>query len=242
MQRPVPRRAGGAVALAQAHARTGCGALGGEERRRHVALAASRAARPRSAAARRRGARPRSRPCSAAPQEMPASTPSRRAARRAVSIASSSSTAMISSTSVGSSTGGTKPAPMPWILCGPGAPPDSTGDAAGSTATTRQRGLRSFRKRPAPVSVPPVPTPATRQSTSLLHRLPDLRPGRAEVRLGVRRVGELVGQPEVVAAGERLGGGDRLVHAAERLRDVELGAVEPQQALALAAQQDRTEQ
>ena len=30
---------------------------------------------------------------------------------------------------------GTKPAPMPWILCGPGLPPDSTGESAGSTAT-----------------------------------------------------------------------------------------------------------
>ena len=27
------------------------------------------------------------------------------------------------------------PAPMPWILCGPGAPPEMTGDSAGSTAT-----------------------------------------------------------------------------------------------------------
>ena len=64
-----------------------------------------------------------------------------------------------------SSTGGTKPGPMPWILCGPARPPDSTAEESGSTATMRQPGLRSFRKRPAPVSVPPVPTPATRQST-----------------------------------------------------------------------------
>jgi hypothetical protein len=27
-----------------------------------------------------------------------------------------------------------KPAPMPWILCGPALPPDSTADSAGSTA------------------------------------------------------------------------------------------------------------
>ena len=44
---------------------------------------------------------------------------------------------MISSTRLRSSTGGTNPAPMPWILCGPARPPDSTGDEAGSTATTR---------------------------------------------------------------------------------------------------------
>ena len=101
-------------------------------------------------------------PHSAAPQEIPHSTPSRRAARRAVSIASSSSTAITSSSSRRSSTGGTKPAPMPWILCGPGRPPDSTADVAGSTATIFSCGLRSFRNEPAPVIVPPVPTPATR--------------------------------------------------------------------------------
>ena len=55
-----------------------------------------------------------------------------------------------------------KPAPMPWILCGPGRPPDSTGEVSGSTAITCTSGLRSFRNEPAPVIVPPVPTPATR--------------------------------------------------------------------------------
>ena len=44
-------------------------------------------------------------------------------------------TLMTSSMSLVSSTPGMKPAPMPWILCGPGLPPDSTGDSAGSTAT-----------------------------------------------------------------------------------------------------------
>ena len=54
---------------------------------------------------------------------------------------------------------------MPWILCGPARPPESTGEEAGSTAITRSCGLRSLRKPPAPVIVPPVPAPATRQST-----------------------------------------------------------------------------
>ena len=31
---------------------------------------------------------------------------------------------------------GMKPAPMPWILCGPGLPPEMTGDSVGSTAMT----------------------------------------------------------------------------------------------------------
>ena len=39
---------------------------------------------------------------------------------------------------------GTKPAPMPWILCGPGAPPDRTGESSGSTAIIRTLGLRAL--------------------------------------------------------------------------------------------------
>ena len=39
---------------------------------------------------------------------------------------------------------GTKPAPMPWILCEPGWPPDSTGLSSGSTAIMRSDGLRGF--------------------------------------------------------------------------------------------------
>ena len=34
-----------------------------------------------------------------------------------------------------------KPAPMPWIGCGLGLPPDSTGLASGSTATIFKPGL-----------------------------------------------------------------------------------------------------
>ncbi len=62
-------------------------------------------------------------------------------------------------------TPGTKPAPMPWILCGPGAPPERTGESAGSTATARKPGRRSLSTSATPVIDPPVPTPATRMST-----------------------------------------------------------------------------
>ena len=55
---------------------------------------------------------------------------------------------------------------MPWILCGPGSPPDSTGEAVGSTAIIRSEGLRAFNAWPTPVMVPPVPTPATTMSTA----------------------------------------------------------------------------
>ena len=148
-----------------------CGRGDGRAQLRARRTAARRSAR-RSRAGSRRSARPAdsgraatcSAPHTAAPHDIPASTPSRRAQRHAVSIASSSSTAMTSSISSRLSTAGTKPAPMPWILCGPGGPPDSTAEVRGSTATTCSRvALRA--PRPTPVIVPPVPTPATNTST-----------------------------------------------------------------------------
>ena len=40
------------------------------------------------------------------------------------------------------------PAPMPWILWGPGLPPDSTGDSEGSTATSYEtQGREGVRQR-----------------------------------------------------------------------------------------------
>ena len=54
---------------------------------------------------------------------------------------------------------------MPWIGCGPLTPPESTGDAAGSTATKRTDGLRSRITSATPVIVPPVPTAATKMSS-----------------------------------------------------------------------------
>ncbi len=59
-----------------------------------------------------------------------------------------------------------KPAPMPWILCGPGAPPDRTGESVGSTAIIFTEGFLAFSAWPTPVMVPPVPTPATTTSTA----------------------------------------------------------------------------
>ncbi len=54
---------------------------------------------------------------------------------------------------------------MPWILWGPGWPPDRTGEEVGSTATIFSEGLRAFSTWPTPVMVPPVPTPETTAST-----------------------------------------------------------------------------
>ena len=61
-------------------------------------------------------------------------------------------------------TSGTNPAPIPWILCGPGLPPERTGESFGSTAITSMSGNFSFSTSPVPVTVPPVPTPAINAS------------------------------------------------------------------------------
>ena len=102
----------------------------------------------------------------AAPAETPTRSPSRSAVCLAVVSASSSPTGITSSITERSRTSGTKPGPMPWILCGPGSPPASTAEVSGSTATTRTPGRRSFSTWPTPVIVPPVPTPQTSASTS----------------------------------------------------------------------------
>ncbi len=101
-----------------------------EERRRHVALARvgedrhdPRAAQLGAAAELERG------PHGGAAGD-PREHPSLRARARAVSIASSSSTAMTSSITSRLSTSGTKPAPIPWILCGPGRPARQHGRGA----------------------------------------------------------------------------------------------------------------
>ena len=41
-----------------------------------------------------------------------------------------------------------KPAPMPWILCGPRGLPESTGLVVGSTAMILRLGLRGLSARP----------------------------------------------------------------------------------------------
>jgi hypothetical protein len=52
-----------------------------------------------------------------------------------------------------------------WILWGPGLPPERTGLSDGSTATILISGFCSRKYLPAPVIVPPVPTPDTKMST-----------------------------------------------------------------------------
>ena len=86
--------------------------------------------------------------CSAAqmiaPLEMPTGMPSSLLISFETGPESSSLTLMISSTILTLRLSGTKPAPMPCSLCGPGCPPESTGDLAGSTAIALKAGLRDL--------------------------------------------------------------------------------------------------
>ena len=96
---------------------------------------------------------------SVAPDEMPTSMPSSAAERSAQALASPASTWITPSSSETSRFFGMKPAPMPWIGCGLGEPPEITGEAAGSTAKTFNFGQRAFNTCATPVMCPPVPTP-----------------------------------------------------------------------------------
>ena len=55
---------------------------------------------------------------------------------------------------------------MPWILCGPGHAAGEHRRGRRLDRDDQRLGLRSFSTWPTPVIVPPVPTPATKASTS----------------------------------------------------------------------------
>src|SRR5664280_1434924 len=69
--------------------------------------------------------------CAAEPEEMPPRIPSSFARRRAIANDSSFETWKVSSTNAMSRFFGMNPAPRPWILWGPGAPPEITAELAG---------------------------------------------------------------------------------------------------------------
>ena len=103
---------------------------------------------------------------------------------------------------------------MPWIGWGPFLPPDSTGEAAGSTATNCTEGLRSLITCATPVMVPPVPTPATKMSTFPVGVAPDFFRGGFAVNGRVGRVFELLRHEiPLVGLGQFLGLGDGAGHA-----------------------------
>jgi hypothetical protein len=77
----------------------------------------------------------------AAPELMPTNTPSLVAISLEVAMALLESIFTISLISEVSQFWGMKPAPIPWILWGPGGPPLSTADSTGSTATRCRLGF-----------------------------------------------------------------------------------------------------
>ena len=156
----------------------------------------------------------------AAPDEMPTGMPSSRATRRAVSKAVWLPTVTTSSIRPRSRIAGTKPAPMPWILCGPGWPPESTGESSGSTATIAQRsGLRGF-STCADAGDRAAGADAGDEDVDLACGVvPDLLGRGAAVDLGIGRVLELLRHDRVRRRGDdllRLG--DRALHALRRRR------------------------
>ena len=124
---------------------------------------------------------------------------------------------------------------MPWMRWGPGLP-----------ARQHRRALRLDRHHPqSRVALAQIladagdRAPGSHAGDEHVHaavqRPLDLRARRAPVGLRVGGVRELVGQEHVVLARHRARGLDGLAHAAERLGDVHARAIQPQQALALAA-------
>src|ERR1019366_3447729 len=97
-----------------------------------------------------------------APLEIPTPSPSSVASFCAMRIASPSSTAITRSSSSRCTMGGMNSSLTPWMRCLPTLwPVESVGEFAGSIGWRRIAGFRLRRKRPAPMIVPPVPTPAT---------------------------------------------------------------------------------
>jgi hypothetical protein len=76
-----------------------------------------------------------------APEDIPTKMPAFFATRRDIAIADSPLIRTTSSTTDRSNIPGTKPAPIPWIGCGPGEFPLNTDDSQGSTATTWTSGF-----------------------------------------------------------------------------------------------------
>ena len=97
--------------------------------------------------------------CSTAPLEIPANTPSRSTSARVARSASDESTRNFRSSIDSSRIGGTNPSSSDRN-------PYTSSPSSGSAAMIFTSGLCSRSLRPHPMSVPPVPSPATKCVTS----------------------------------------------------------------------------
>ena len=174
---------------------------------------------------------------------MPARTPSRAAARCAVAIASSSETAMTSSSSRVSSTAGHEARRRcPGCGAGPGGRPESTALARGLDGhdprlrVDRPDRLADAGDRPAR---PDAGDEARRRGPSSARRISGPVPRRWAS--GLAGLENWSGRKTSGGARRGLRGVDGLVHPAQRLDDLHARAVQPQQRLALAAHALRQE-
>ncbi len=124
---------------------------------------------------------------------------------------------------------------MPWMRWGPSRPPDSTAEPRGSTATIRRWRLRSRKYPPAPVIVPPVPTPATSTSGAPSSARSISGPVVRRCTSGLAGFENWSGSHTSSVASQLLRRCHRLAHPPQRLGDPYLCPVQLQQALALAA-------
>ena len=180
---------------------------------------------------------------SAAPHEMPARMPSRAAAACAVAMASlvGAGDDLVEDVAVEHGRDEARADALDAMRARRAAREHRRG--LGLDADDGRLGVVRLERLPHAGDRPAGPDAGDEDVDLAVERGEDLGAGARAVGLGVGRVGELVGQEDVVVAGRRAGGVDGLVHAAERLDDLDLRAVEAQQRLALAAhalgQEDR---
>ena len=110
---------------------------------------------------------------------------------------------------------GMKPAPMPWIGCGPGSPPESTGDSVGSTANTLSLGHAGLSTSAQAGDVAAgADAGDDRVERGVGEIAQDFLRGGAAVDFDVGRVLELLRHPRAFGRGDDLlGARDRALHA-----------------------------
>ncbi len=125
---------------------------------------------------------------------------------------------------------------MPWILCGPGARPDKHSRRRRLDGDDPRRGLRCLEHLADAGDRPAGADTGDEDVDLAVERVEQISgPVVRRWASGLAGLENWSGRNASRGVGRRTGRVDRLVHAAERLGDLDPRAVEPQQALALAA-------
>ena len=132
---------------------------------------------------------------------------------------------------------GMKPAPMPWIGCGPGWPPESTGDKVGSTANTCRPGHSRLQHFGAGGDVAAGADAGDQHVDRAVAEIRQYLPrGGAAVDFEVGGIFELLRHPAVLRLGDQfLGAGDRALHPLLLGGEIEGRAIGQHQPAALEA-------